>query len=1299
MDSDTDISVKLQAVMQADRHRILKLWRQAEQAAPGPSAELRKKISHLIERSRQRCDERRSCVPDIQLPPELPISEHAEVITDTIRSSRVVVLCGETGSGKSTQLPKLCLQAGRGIHGMIGHTQPRRLAARSLSSRIADELGSPLGGAVGFKIRFTDHTAPTTLVKLMTDGILLAETQSDRFLDQYDTIIVDEAHERSLNIDFLMGYLRRLLDRRKDLKVILTSATLDADKFANHFDLDGQPAPIIKVAGRTYPVELRYRPLLTEDVNEESNNTERDLLSGIVEGVHELHAAGPGDILIFLPTEAEIRAATKRLRSSLAGQLHRQELDILPLYARLSNKDQNRVFQPGGRRRIVLATNVAESSITVPGIRYVIDAGTARISRYAPRTKVQRLPIEPISRASADQRAGRCGRLGPGICLRLYSETDYEARDQYSTPEIRRTNLASVILQTEALKLGKIAEFPFLDPPRPEAIRDGYKTLYELGAVDSFHRLTDLGRELSRLPVDPRVGRMILAARELSCLADVLILASGLEIQDPRERPAEKQQAADEQHAKFSDPQSDFMSLLKIWDFYHELKSKLSQSQLRKACLQNFLSYNRLREWADLHRQLHAISQSAKMRVGPRSDNYDAIHRALLTGLLSGVAYRTDKFEYTGAGGLKFHLWPGSGLFEHRPEWLLVNEIVETTRRYGRTAAKIQSDWIEPIADHLVKRHVSDGHWHRKSHRPMAYERVTLFGLPVVVKRRIPLGPRDPEQARKIFIDEGLVQENYTGQIAPLEQNQKLLESLSDQVAKNRDPNRVVDPYQIVQLYDDRLPPHVYDGGTLRKAIKADPSLSNRLLFDEADFFPEIQGQEAGEFPNSMDLGAMHLPLDYVFEPGSEDDGVTLTVPVESLNQISSRQLGWLVPGLMKQRIIALIRSLPKPLRRQLVPAPDTAEKVLQQLKFGDGDFYESVAKLLGQVAFEKIEAGDFNLNKISDHLHMNLRVVDADANVVATGRDLDQLRTLCGVTSTGYTSIDHQDWQRDGILQWDFEEFPKSISFQRNQLEVIAYPAILDHGDSVGLKLVDLPETADSLSRIGLTRLAWLRCRKSIRSQVKWLPDRETWLLRAGGIVATDAFENDLGMLLARLAFVDHQKIPRCTDDWENRFKNATEQIGIATQKAMRVLPKLFENYHQVRLLLENQKLDETTPTGHDVRRQLTHLFPTHFLFQTPWQWLQHVPRYLQAMQVRLQKLSGGQAKDLELVQLLEPYEIQFATRLEKQQLDGIVDPALTEFGWMLQEYRVSLWAQQLGTASKVSPQRLEKLWSKTLD
>ena len=1299
MNSDTDINVQLQEVMQADRHRLLKLWRQAEKAEPTRSAELREKLTELIKRSRRKCDDRRSSVPEISLPPELPISEHAESIIEMIRNHRVVVLCGETGSGKSTQLPKLCLKAGRGVYGMIGHTQPRRLAARSLSTRIAEELRSPVGGAVGFKIRFTDHTAPTTLIKLMTDGILLAETQTDRFLDQYDTIIVDEAHERSLNIDFLMGYLRRLLDRRKNLKVILTSATLDAEKFANHFDLDGHPAPIFKVAGRTYPVELRYRPLLIEDPHEESNSTERDLLSGLTEAVHELQASGSGDILVFLPTEAEIRAATKRLRSSLAGQVHRQELDILPLYARLGNKDQNRVFQPGGRRRIVLATNVAESSITVPGIRYVIDAGTARISRYAPRTKVQRLPIEPISRASADQRAGRCGRLGPGICLRLYSEIDYEARDQYSTPEIRRTNLASVILQTEALKLGRIAEFPFLDPPRPEAIRDGYKTLYELGAVDSFHRLTALGRELSRLPVDPRVGRMILAARELSCLADVLILASGLEIQDPRERPAEKQQAADEQHVKFADSQSDFISLLKIWDFYHELKSKLSQSQLRKACLQNFLSYNRLREWADLHRQLHAISQSAKMKAGPRSNNYDAIHRALLTGLLSGVAYRTDKFEYTGAGGLKFHLWPGSGLFENRPEWLLVNEIVETTRRYGRTAAKIRPDWIEPVADHLVKRHVSDGHWHRKSQRPMAHERVTLFGLPVVVKRRIPLGPRDPELARQIFIDEGLVEENFTGQIEPLEHNQKLLENLSEQVSKNRDPNRIVDPYQITQLYDERMPQQVYDGGTLRKAIKADPSLSTKLLFHEGDFFPDTHSEEAGEFPDSMDLGAMQLPLDYVFEPGNDDDGVTLTVPVESLNQISSRQLGWLVPGLMKQRIVALIRSLPKPIRRQLVPAPDTAEKVLGQLQFGDGDFYESVARILGQLASEKIEAANFNLSKLSDHLQMNLRVVDADGNTVATGRNLDQLRTSCGVASTGYTSIDHHDWQRDGILEWDFDEFPKSITFQRNQIDVIAYPAILDHGDSVGLKLVDLSETADSLSRVGLTRLAWLRCRKSIRSQVKWLPDRQTWLLRAGGIVTTDAFDDDLGMLLARRAFVDQQKIPRRTEEWEKRFENAVEQIGIATQQLMRVLPKLFENYHQVRLQLEEKKLDESSASAQDLRRQLNHLFPPHFLFQTSWQWLQHIPRYLQALHLRLQKLAGGQAKDRELVQILDPYEVKFATRLEKQQLDGIVDPALNEFGWMLQEYRVSLWAQQLGTAIKVSPQRLEKLWSKTLD
>ena len=1299
MASKTDITTRLRDVMQADRHRIRRLWKQAEKADDKRSGELKQEIESRIKDSHQKCEKRRAAVPKIILPSELPITEHAESIVEMIQSHRVLVLCGETGSGKSTQLPKLCLKAGRGIHGLIGHTQPRRLAARSLSSRIADELAVPLGSTVGFKIRFTDQTAPNTLIKLMTDGILLAETQSDRFLDHYDTLIIDEAHERSLNIDFLLGYLRRLLDQRPDLRIILTSATLDAEKFAKHFELQGKAAPIIQVSGRTYPVEVRYRPLMEEEISDDSNRPERDLLSAISDAVVELQSEGSGDILTFLPTEAEIRAATKRLRSSFASQIQRKELEILPLYARLGSKDQNRVFQTGGRCRIVLATNVAESSITVPGIRYVIDAGTARVSRYAPRTKVQRLPIEPISRASADQRAGRCGRLGPGICLRLYSETDYEGRDQYSTPEIRRTNLASVILQTESLKLGKISDFPFIDPPRPEAIRDGYKTLFELGAVDAHHRLIPLGKQLSRLPVDPRVGRMILAAKDLCCLADVLILASGLEIQDPRERPAEKQQAADEQHAKFADTSSDFMSLLKIWDFYHELKKKLSQSQLRKACLQNFLSYNRLREWADLHRQLHAICQSAKMRAGPRSDNYDAIHRALLTGLLSGVAFRTDKFEYTGAGGLKFNLWPGSGLFENRPDWILVNEIVETTKRYGRTAAKLQSNWIEPIAEHLVKRQVSDGHWHQKSQRPMAFEKVTLFGLPIVARRRIALGPRDPQTARRLFIEEGLVEENYTGNIEPLLRNQELLRHLGNEAAKSRDPDRIIDPHQLAQLYDERLPESVYDGGSLVKKLKSDPALAEQLTLIENDFFPENSASKTGHFPSSLDLGTMQLPLNYAFEPGNEADGVTLTVPVESLNQISSRQLGWLVPGLMKQRIIALIRSLPKPVRRQLVPAPDTAEKILTRLKYGEGDFYETVAGMLGDIASEKITAADFKISKLPDHLHMNLKVIDADAKTVAMGRDLGLLRRECGVASTGYTSIDHQDWNRDELQTWDFDELPESITFQRNQLDVVAYPAIMDLGQSAGLKLVDLKETAAYLSQLGLTRLAWIRCRKSLRSQVKWLPDRETWRVKSGGIITPEDFDDDLGLLLARLAFVDRQKIPRNAESWEKRFENDIEKIGIATQQVMKVLPKLFEEYHLVRLAREDQHKTSATMSRKDIQWQLKHLFPRHFLFQTPWLWLQHYPRYLKAIQTRFEKLSSGLSKDQELMNLLEPWVSKFVDRKEKQNLDGIVDPELAEFGWMLQEYRVSLWAQKLGTSVKVSPQRLEKQWAKTMD
>ncbi|MEZ6106798.1 MAG: ATP-dependent RNA helicase HrpA [Pirellulaceae bacterium] len=733
-----DLSLRLRETMLRDRHRLARRLRQLEQEAAGSSPpqtlfELPGfgEFKQRLDASTRLAEQRLASLPPISIPSELPIAEHASVIADLLRQHQVLIVCGETGSGKSTQLPKIGLQAGFGRFGLIGHTQPRRIAARSVAARLAEELGTTVGAGVGFKVRFTDRSTSQSWVKLMTDGILLAETQGDPWLNEYDLIIVDEAHERSLNIDFLLGYLHRLLQRRPELRVIITSATLDADRFARHFGSTESPAPIVSVAGRTYPVEVRYRDP-EENVEGQESNEDSDWLRLLEQGVRELWRDTRGDMLVFLATEADIRAAHKRLRSSFDGLLRGNQLEILPLYARLSVEEQNRVFRAARGRRIVLATNVAESSLTVPGIMSVIDLGTARISRYSPRSKVQRLPIEPISRASADQRAGRCGRIAPGICLRLYGEQDYLRRDAFTTPEIRRTDLATVILRTESLKLGRVDEFPFLDPPHGESIRDGYRTLFELGGVDDHRRLTDMGKRLATLPVHPRVGRMLLAADEAGCLTDMLIVASGLEIQDVRERPVEQRQAADEKHRPFQDERSDFVSLLKLWDFQHSLKESLTSSAWRKALVQNFLSIPRVLEWMDLHRQLLSICQDAGLNVKGRTSDPAALHRSLLTGLLSGVAQRTDKGDYIGAGGLRFHLWPGSGLANKRPEWIMTIEIVETSRRFGRTAAAIDVRWIEPLAEHLISRSYSNPRWSNKAQAAMTDERVSLFGLTIV---------------------------------------------------------------------------------------------------------------------------------------------------------------------------------------------------------------------------------------------------------------------------------------------------------------------------------------------------------------------------------------------------------------------------------------------------------------------------------------------------------------------------------------------------------------------------------------
>ena len=1283
---------KIGEAMIRDRHR---LRRQLREATTGkhPSAEAFARIQQSIASSIECARLRIGNLPSIQLDESLPIAGRAEEISSAVEQNQVVVITGETGSGKSTQLPLLCMQMGLANHGLIGHTQPRRIAARSIAARLAQQMGTTIGNQVGFKIRFTDQTRDTSYVKLMTDGILLAETQSDRFLNQYQTLIIDEAHERSLNIDFLLGYIKRILPQRPELRLIITSATIDVDRFATHFsDATGKPAPIIEVSGRTYPVEVVYR---------ETDNESEEVHDQIVDAARELMGMGDGDILVFLPTEHDIRLAARKLRGAFANRPGRTE--ILPLYARLSPKQQNQVFAPHSGRRIVLATNVAESSITVPGIHYVIDTGTARISRYAPRSKVQRLPIEPISRASADQRAGRCGRIGPGICIRLYSEDDYLARPRFTTPEIRRTNLASVILQTKSLRLGDVDKFPFIDPPSPEAIRDGYKTLFELTAIDDRRNLTTLGKKLSRIPVDPRIGRILFAAAENRCLADVLIITAGLEVQDPRIRPAEKRQAADAEHEKFSDPDSDFISYLKIWDFFHRLKEDLSKSRFRKACDQNFLSMMHLQQWQDVHRQLKATVKELKLPLGrreglDRKEHVDAIHRSLLSGFLSGVAMLGKNHEYLGNGGTKFYLWPGSGTFSRGPKWILAAEIVETSKRYGRTVARIQPNWIEPIAEHLVKRHYSDPHWSAKSQSCMAHERVTLFGIPIVASRRTAYGKIDPALARDYLIEYGLVGGEYRGKSGFFRSNQNLREEIASRAEKTRDREWIVDERVLFDFYQEHIPEDAIDTATLDSRVRRDSALNQRLTLTESDLIQrETEDAIETAFPETVQVGSMQIPLEYRFAPGETDDGVSVSVPLEGLGQLSTQQIDWLVPGRLQEKIIALIRSLPKAIRRNLVPAPDTAKIVAERITFGTGTFLGAVASELSKIAEQPISIDQFATHKIPEHLRMNIRVVDEAGSTLAEGRELTELRRELQVeTEDTFVEDVNQDWNRDGIVEWDFAEIPAFFEVDRGPVKIRLYPAIVDQGDSVSLRLVDRPERARWLTEGGMVRLYALANRKSIKSQVNWLPDLERHLLPLGRILSARDAKRQLGDLLIAIGMLDPRQPIRNKEEFDERQRNSVERISMATQKIATWLPQFSTALQQANLAVGKITASRFAAARDDMVVQIEGLLTESFLTQVPWQWLEHYPRYFQAIAIRAERIAANPTRDADAQSMIE----RLMEKLRSVESSGFDDSVnideLTTYRWMIEELRVSQFAQTLGTSLTVSEKRLEKQWKK---
>lgn len=1290
----------------ADRHALRRKCQtfKERQAAGKPSDRLLRELQGRIEQSQARVQQRRAAVPRIDFP-DLPVADKRAEIASAIAENQVVVIAGETGSGKTTQLPKICLELGRGIHGMIGHTQPRRLAARSVAQRIADELHTPLGEGVGYQVRFTDQVAPTSHIKLMTDGILLAEIQRDRFLNQYDTLIIDEAHERSLNIDFLLGYLKQLLPKRPDLKVIITSATIDLASFSRHFN----DAPVIEVSGRTYPVETRYRPL--EDISEEG-----DLASGIQHAVEELmeseSAQQKGDVLVFLSGEAEIREVALHLRKLQSHERRWQHCDVLPLYARLSNAEQNRVFSTEGRRgrRIVLATNVAETSLTVPGIRYVVDPGFARISRYSFRTKVQRLPIEPISQASANQRKGRCGRVAEGICIRLYDEQDFLARPEFTDPEIRRTNLASVILQLLNMRIGEVETFPFVDPPDKRMINDGFKLLEELGAVDRKRRLTAVGKTLVKFQADPRVARMLIAGHEQGCLAEILVIASALSIQDPRERPAEKKQAADEKHRRFQHKDSDFLSLVNLWHYYEEQRQALTQSQLRKLCQREFLAYLRMREWRDIHHQLRLVCKALNYNQNNEPASYEAVHRALLAGLLSHIANLDDNREYLGARNRKLRIFPGSGLFKRTPKWIVAAEITETTQVFARCCAMIEPEWVLGINDALFKRNYLEPHWQQKSGRVMAYERLSLYGLTLRERKPVHYGPIDPIASREILLRgalvEGRVSPSHPTAKAPFfKHNQQVIKEIEGLEAKSRRKDILVDDQRLFEFYDERVAEEVITLKHLEQWRKPAEAKQPQLLFVDKAFLMQHGASHVSEaqFPTRIKSGDLIFKLNYRFEPGHVADGVTATIPLGLLNRVPRHRFDWLVPGMLREKCIALVKTLPKALRRQLVPVPDYVDKILAVVSADDVPLLEVLSREIKRQFRLEIPLEEWQPEQLDDYYRMNCRVVDAGGKTLEQSRDLDYLldKFKGQVTETLQQQADQTFETASGksadITQWDFGDLPARYQFKQAGVTVTSYPALVDRKDSVAIELKDYPEQAEQESRRGLIRLLMLQLPQQLKYLRKELLKGNTLNLQFAGIgQRREQWLEDLLVALFDRVFLAGRELPRDEQAFQQRLEQHKGDLVATATDMADLVAAIVAHYNEIRRRLKKANDLAWAGVAGDIQQQLSLLFAPGFIIDTPWEHLQEYPRYLQAIEQRIDKLRGHFQRDKQLLQglqaLTEPLVKEWVSNADAARRSE----ALLAYRWMLEEYRVSLFAQRLGTKQPVSEKRLKEQWRK---
>lgn len=1219
----------------------------------------------------------------LNYPGDLPVAAARERLLEAIAAHQVIVVCGDTGSGKTTQLPKMCLELGRGIDGMIGHTQPRRIAARSVAARIAEEIGQQPGDTVGWQVRFTDRTAAHTSVKLMTDGILLAEIRHDAKLRAYDTLIIDEAHERSLNIDFLLGYLKRLLPKRPDLKLIITSATIDPQRLSAHFN----DAPVIDVEGRTYPVELRYRPLADAD----SDTHERDLEQAVCESVTECCREGPGDILVFLPGERQIRDVGDALRRD--GP---RDIELLPLYSRLSATEQNRVFARHKGRRVVLATNVAETSLTVPGIRFVVDSGEARISRYSVRSKIQRLPVEKISQASADQRAGRCGRLGPGICIRLYSEEDYDARPRFTDPEILRTNLAAVVLQMATLNLGKVEDFPFIDPPERRLINDGYNTLFELDAVDERRRLTKAGRRLARLAVDPRLARMLLAGAHEGALAEVLIITAALAIQDPRERPADARAEADAAHEAFRDERSDFLSLLNLWHFWQERRKTLSQNRLRKVARQHFLSWMRMREWADLHHQLRGQARVIGLRANTRPAEYDAIHRALLAGLLTHVAFHEGEGEYLSTRNRRLRIFPGSGLAGKAPKWIVAAEISETTRVYARTVAAIERDWIERLADHLLKRTWSNPRWQRRAQRVAADEQTTLFGLIIHPRRRVNYGPIDPPEARRIFILHALVRAELDSNASFLEHNRALvaeIEALEDR-ARSRDI--LADEDRLYDFYDARIPDDVFDGPTFHKWYRQASRREPRLLHLTRELLQQRDADEvtAGSYPDHLDFDGLKLPLTYHFAPGADDDGVTLTIPRAAIRQVPPADCEWLVPGMRREKIEALLRSLPKRWRRNYVPAPDFARALDERLQPQGQPLTEAMAEELRRMTGEAPPADAWHPEQLETHLHMRFRVLNEEGETIDTGRDLGVLAQRHGDAAAEELDLGETDFERDDVDDWDFGELPETVERERHGITMEVHPALAVRGTRIALTVFATAGEAAPAHRAGVRALIRRRLHRILRDLERELPGLQKAALHFGARIDGRAFTSDFIDAVIERACLGERETPRDGDAFAASLEAGRPELWATAQALLGQIDAIGARYRAVRRRIDGNLPMTWIETTRDVADQLDHLVYSGFVAATPVEWLQQYPRYLEAIERRLDVLDREPERDrrgrAEIIPLWERVKARMPADLRDI---GWQPDEVRTLRWMIEELRVSVFAQQLGTRMPVSAKRVEKL------